>query len=77
MKASELFSKTSKTAPAEEVSKNASLLIQAGYIYKEMAGVYAFLPLGLKVLENIKQVIREEINAIGGQELTMTALQSK
>ena len=77
MKASELFSKTSKTAPAEEVSKNASLLIQAGYIYKEMAGVYAFLPLGLKVLENIKQVIREEINAIGGQELTMTALQPK
>ena len=77
MKASELFSKTSKTAPAEEVSKNATLLIKAGYIYKEMAGVYAFLPLGLRVLENIKQIIREEINAIGGQELMMTALQSK
>ena len=77
MKASELFTKTLKNPPAEELSKNAILLIRAGYIYKEMAGVYAFLPLGLRVLENIKQIIREEINAIGGQELTMTALQPK
>ncbi len=72
-----LFTKTRKEAPADEVSKNAQLLIRAGYIHKEMAGVYAYLPLGLKVLNNIIQVIREEMNAIGGQEITMTALQDK
>lgn len=74
---SELFTKTSKTAPADETSKNAQLLIQAGFIHKEMAGVYTYLPLGKVVLENIIQVIREEMNAIGGSEISMTALQSK
>lgn len=77
MKMSQLFTKTSKTVPADEVSKNACLLIQAGYIHKEMAGVYSFLPLGLRVLNNIAQVIREEMNAIGGQEVSMPALQVK
>jgi prolyl-tRNA synthetase len=77
MKVSQLFTKTSKTAPADEVSKNAQLLIQAGYVYKVMAGVYAYTPLGIKVLENIKQVVREEMNAIGGQELIMSSLQKK
>jgi len=77
MRLTNLFTKTSKTSPADEVSKNAQLLIRAGYIYKEMAGVYAYLPLGLLVLENIKKIVREEMNAIGGQELIMTALQSK
>jgi len=77
MRVSKLFTKTSKTAPADEVSKNAQLLIRAGYIHKEMAGVYAYLPLGLRVLENIKKIIREEMNAVGGQELMMTALQPK
>jgi prolyl-tRNA synthetase len=75
MKVSQLFTKTKKEAPADEVSKNAQLLIRAGYIHKEMAGAYTFLPLGLKVLENINQVIREEMNAIGGQEMRLTALQ--
>lgn len=75
MKYSRLFTKTLKNAPADEQAKNARLLIQAGYVHKEMAGVYAYLPLGLKVIENIKQVIREEMNAIGGQELIMTNLQ--
>jgi prolyl-tRNA synthetase len=75
MRVSQLFTKTSKTAPADEVSKNARLLIRAGYVHKEMAGVYTFLPLGLKVLENICTVIREEMNAIGGQELKLTSLQ--
>src|SRR5687768_7541287 len=75
MRRSELFTKTRKEAPADEVSKNAQLLIRAGYIHKEMAGVYTFLPLGLRVLENICQVIREEMNAIGGQELKLTTLQ--
>ena len=77
MRLSKLFTKTSKTAPADEVSKNAQLLIRAGFIHKEMAGVYAYLPLGLRVLENIKKIIREEMNAVGGQELMMTTLQPK
>ncbi len=75
MRQSKLFTKTRKEAPSDEVSKNAQLLIQAGYIHKEMPGVYAFLPLGLKVLENIKQIVREEMKAIDSQELIMTNLQ--
>ena len=77
MRQSQLFTKTRKEAPKDEVSKNAQLLIRAGFIHKEMAGVYAFLPLGLRVLNNIVGIIREEMNKIGGQELVMTALQSK
>lgn len=77
MRLSQNFTKTSKTAPADEVAKNAQLLIRAGFIHKEMAGVYAYLPLGLRVLENIKTIVREEMNAIGGQEVMMTALQPK
>ncbi len=77
MKQSQLFTKTRKEAPKDEVSRNAELLIRAGFIHKEMAGVYSLLPLGLRVLRNIEQVIREEINAIGGVELVMTALQDK
>lgn len=77
MRVSQLFTKTSKTAPADEVAKNAQLLIRAGFVYKVMAGVYAYTPLGLRVLENIKQIVREEMNAIGGQELIMTNLQPK
>jgi prolyl-tRNA synthetase len=72
---SQLFTKTSKNVPADEAARNAQLLIQAGYIYKVMAGVYAYTPLGLKVLENIKQIVREEMNAVRGQELSMTNLQ--
>lgn len=75
MRLSQLFTKTSKTVPADETAKNARLLIQAGYIHKEMAGVYAYLPLGLQVLENIKQIVREEMNALGSQEIIMTSLQ--
>ena len=77
MKVSQLFTRTSKTAPADEVAKNAQLLIRAGFIYKEMAGVYAYLPLGLRVIEKIKQIVREEMNAIGSNELIMTGLQRK
>lgn len=75
MRLSNLFTTTRKEAPADEVAKNAQLLIRAGYVHKEMAGVYTYLPLGLTVLEKICQVIREEMNAIGGQELRMTTLQ--
>jgi prolyl-tRNA synthetase len=75
MKLSEVFTKTSKMVPADETAKNAQLLIKAGYLYKEMAGVYAYLPLGLMVIENIKTIVRQEMNAIGGQEILMTTLQ--
>jgi len=75
MRQSELFTKTRREAPKDEVSKNAQLLIRAGYIHKEMAGVYSYLPLGLRVLKNIENIIREEMNAIGGQEIILSALQ--
>ena len=77
MRVSNIFTKTSKTAPADEVAKNAQLLIRAGFVYKEMAGVYAYLPLGLRVVEKIKQIVREEMNAIDSNELIMTGLQRK
>jgi len=75
LRQSKLFTKTKKEAPRDEVSKNAQLLIRAGYINKEMAGVYDFLPLGLRTFNNIVRVIREEMNAIGGQEVVLSALQ--
>jgi prolyl-tRNA synthetase len=75
MRQSQLFSKTRKDAPKDEVAKNAQLLIRAGYIHKEMAGVYAFLPLGVRVLNKIIAIVREEMNALGAQEIIMTTLQ--
>lgn len=72
---SQLFTKTRREAPADETAKNAQLLIRAGYIYKNMAGAYTFLPLGLRVIEKINRIIREEMNAIGGQEMHMPSLQ--
>jgi len=77
MKLSDLFTKTRREAPKDETAKNAQLLIRAGFIYKEMAGVYSFLPLGLRVLRNIEAIVREEMDAIGGQELQLTSLQEK
>lgn len=77
MKRSQLFIKTRKDAPADETAKNAQLLIRAGFVSKDMAGVYTFLPLGLKVLNNITNIIREEMDAIDGQEILMPALQVK
>ena len=75
MRQSQLFTKTRKEVPSDEIAKNAKLLIQAGYVHKEMAGVYSFLPLGLRVMNKIIGIIREEMNAVGGQELHLTALQ--
>lgn len=72
---SKLFTKTRKEAPKDEVSKNAGLLIRAGYVHKEMAGVYDYLPLGIRVIEKIKNIIREEMNALGCQEVSLSALQ--
>lgn len=77
MRQSQLFTKTRKEAPKDEVAKNAQLLIRAGYIHKEMAGVYDLLPLGLRVVERIKQIVREEMNKIGAQEMLMSSMQRK
>ncbi len=75
MRQSRLFTKTRREAPADEVAKNAQLLVRAGYIHKEMAGVYDFLPLGLLTLNKIIAIIREEMNAIGGEEVLLSTLQ--
>ena len=71
---SKLFTKTRREAPKDEVSKNAQLLIRAGYVHKEMAGVYSYLPLGRRVLEKIEAVVRDEMDKIGGQEVRMATL---
>ncbi len=76
MRQTRLFTKTRREAPADEQAKNAELLIRGGYVHKEMAGVYSYLPLGLRVLNNIIEIIREEMNAIGGEELLLTTLQN-
>ena len=75
MRLSHTFTRTRKQAPADEVAHNAQLLIRAGYVHKTMAGVYSYTPLGLAVLENIKQIVREEMNRIRSQELLMSTLQ--
>jgi len=75
MRQSKLFTKTRKDAPKDEVSKSAQLLIKAGFIKKEMAGVYTMLPLGLKTLNKIEEIVRNHMNKIGGVEMNMTALQ--
>lgn len=75
MRQSQLFTKTRREAPSDEVSKNAQLLVRAGFVHKEMAGVYDYLPLGHRTLQKIVQIIREEMNALGASELSLTALQ--
>jgi len=75
MRQTHLFTKTRKDTPKDEISKNADLLIRAGYIHKEMAGVYTLLPLGLRVMNKIEGIIREELDAVGCQEVEMTTLQ--
>lgn len=74
MRQSKLFTKTRRDAPSDEVAKNAQLLIRGGFVHKEMAGVYSYLPLGLRVLRNIENIIREEMDALGGQEIRMATL---
>jgi prolyl-tRNA synthetase len=77
MKYSKLFSKTSKSVPHDADSINARFLVQGGFIHRETAGVYTYLPLGLRVLRNIEQIIREEIDAVDGQEVLMPVLTPK
>ena len=76
MRFSKTFIKTLREAPKDETAANGALLSRAGYIHKEIAGVYDYLPLGLLVLEKIKGIIREELNAIGCEEVLMSALQN-
>lgn len=71
---SRLFTSTRREAPKDEVSKNAELLVRAGFVHKEMAGSYSYLPLGLAVLRNIEAIVREEMDAIGGQEVRLATL---
>jgi len=77
MKLSNNFTKTTKDFPKDETSLNAQLLIKAGFIDKLMAGVYTMLPLGYRVYKKIEQIIREEMNALGGQEMYMPTIQPK
>ena len=77
MRYSQLFAKTSKSHPADAESVNARYLIQGGFVHQEMAGVYSWLPLGLRVLRKVENIIREEMNALGAQEILMSALQPK
>lgn len=74
MKYSHLFAKTNKMAPADADSTNARYLIQGGFVNQLAAGIYTFLPLGLRVLNNVKKIVREEMNEVGGQEVLMPAL---
>lgn len=77
MRQSELFLKTTREAPKDEVAVNAQLLIRGNFVHKLMAGVYSYLPLGFRVRENVMRIIREEMNALGSHELLMPALQPK
>lgn len=77
MRQSQLFTKTRKEAPADEVSKNAQLLIKGGFIHKEMAGVYSLLPLGFKVINKIKKIVAHEMEKLGSQEMIMSTLQAR
>lgn len=74
MRYSQLVSKTNPADPKDELTTNAKLLVRAGFINKLMAGVYSYLPLGLLVINKIEQIVREEMNAIGGQEIFLPAL---
>ncbi len=76
MRFSKTFIKTLRNAPKDETARGAQYLIRAGYVHKELAGVYDYLPLGLRVLEKIKAIIRDELDQIGCQELLLTTLQN-
>jgi prolyl-tRNA synthetase len=77
MKLSQNFTKTTRETLADETSKNAQLLIRAGYVHKAMPGVYAYLPLGLRMLNKIENIVRKNMNSVGGQEILMNSLHPK
>lgn len=69
-----MFVKTLKTAPSNADTANHRLLVQAGFVRQVMAGVYTYLPLGLRVLNKISNIVREEMDGIGSQEVLMPLL---
>lgn len=77
MRQSSLFAKTSKTAPSDAVSANAALLERGGFVCKNSAGVYSYLPLGWRVIRKIADIVREEMDALGSAEMLMPALVEK
>ncbi|MCR4328167.1 MAG: His/Gly/Thr/Pro-type tRNA ligase C-terminal domain-containing protein [Patescibacteria group bacterium] len=77
MKQSDLFTKTTKNSPKDEEALNARLLVRGGFVQKLMAGVYSFLPLGLRVIRNIEKIVREEMVVIGGEEISLPVLHPK
>jgi prolyl-tRNA synthetase len=77
MRQSQLFTKTERNAPKDEATVNAQLLARAGFVSKLMAGVYSYLPLGLRTLNKIEDIVREEMNAVGGQEISMPMIHPK
>jgi prolyl-tRNA synthetase len=77
MRQSTLFARTARFVPKDETALNAQLLIRGGFVDKLLAGVYTYLPLGLRVLKKIEGIVREEMVAVGGQEILMPALQPK
>lgn len=77
MRYSKLFAKTLRQPPKEADTVNHKLLTQAGFVDQLMAGVYSYLPLGLRVLRKIENVVREEMDIVGGQEVLMPVLHPK
>ncbi|MBY6675765.1 proline--tRNA ligase [Rhodococcus sp. BP-316] len=71
---SHLFLRTLRDDPADAEVPSHKLLVRAGYVRRIAPGVYSWLPLGLRVLRRVEQVVREEMNAIGGQEISLPAL---
>ena len=74
---SKLFPKTRKEAPKDAESINHKFLVRGGFIDQLMAGSWTLLPLGWRVVTKINQIIREEMNAVGGQEMLMPLLHPK
>ena len=74
MRQSALFTKTRRDAPSDETAKNAQLLIRGGFVHKEMAGVYSYLPFGVRVLQNIEHIVRVFMGTISAQEIRMATL---
>jgi prolyl-tRNA synthetase len=77
MRLSQLITRTAKDHSAEDISRNARFLVRAGFVSRLMAGVYSFLPLGLRTLTRIEDIVREEMDRVGGQEVLLPALQPR
>lgn len=76
MRFSKTFVKTLRTAPKDETARGAQNLSRAGFVHKELAGIYDYLPLGLRVLDNIKSIVRAELDKIGCEEILLSSLQN-